>query len=79
MAVVADIQKQPDVAAFARNKANLADGHNASCRSNDPPNERALHGCSDLPPITGSESAMARSSAKPHFEPVDCQKLAADN
>jgi tetratricopeptide (TPR) repeat protein len=79
IAVVADIQKQPDMAAVARKKANLADEHNASCRSNDAPSERALHGCSDLPPITGSESAMVRISAKPNFEPVDCQKLGADN
>jgi tetratricopeptide (TPR) repeat protein len=79
MAVVADIQKQPDVAIVARKKANLADEHNASCRSNDAPNERAMHGCSDLPLITGNESAPARIAAKPHFEPVDCQKLAADN
>ncbi|MDN7183420.1 tetratricopeptide repeat protein [Caballeronia sp. SEWSISQ10-4 2] len=79
IAVVADIRKQPDMAAVARKKAELADKHNASCRSNDAPSERALHGCSDLPPITGSESTMVRISAKPHFDAVDCQKLGADN
>lgn len=79
IAVVADIRKQPEMAAVARKKADLADKHNASCRSNDVPSERASHGCSDLPPVTASESTMVRISAKPHFDAVDCQKLAADN